>query len=84
MSSLQESELSLVLDESSSLDIGPGLVCDLHHELPVVADHHVEDVQVHRGAQVVNVGDEAVLLARLDKLIQEAGVVEGLVKVSVS
>ena len=76
--------MALVLDESSSLDVSPGLVCDLHHELPVVADHHVEDVQVHRGAQVVNVGDEAVFLARLDKLIQEAGVVEGLVKVSVS
>ena len=76
MSGLQESELPFVLDESSSLDIGPGLVCDLHHELPVVADHHVEDVQVHRGAQVVNVGNEAIFLARLDKLIQQTGVVE--------
>ena len=66
--------MALVLDESSSLDIGPGLVGDLHHELPAVADNHVEDVQVHRGPQVVNVGDEAVLLARLDKLIQKAGV----------
>ena len=47
--------MSLVLDQSSSLDIGPSLVSDLHHELPVVADHHVEDVQVHRGPQVVNV-----------------------------
>ena len=55
--------MTLILDESSSLDISPGLVSDLHHELPVVADHHVEDVQVHRGPQVVNVGDEAVLLA---------------------
>ena len=68
--------MSLVLDQSSSLDVGPGLVCDLHHELPAVADHHVEDVQVHRGAQVVNVGDEAVFLTSLDKLIQKAGIVE--------
>ena len=76
--------MALVLDKSSSLDIGPGLVSDLHHELPVVADHHVEDVQVHRGPQVVNVGDEAILLTRLDKFIQEARVEEGLVEISVS
>ena len=74
LSGLQKSEMALVLDESSSLDIGPGLVCDLHHELPVVADHHVEDVQVHRGAQVVNVGDEAILLPVLKQLVQKAGV----------
>ena len=63
--------MALILDESSSLDIGPGLVGDLHHELPVVADHHVEDVQVHRGAQVVNVGDEAVFLACLETRVEE-------------
>ena len=74
LSCLQESEVALILDESSSLDVSPGLVGDLHHELPAVADHHVEDVQVHCGPRVVNVGDEAVLLARLDKLIQKAGV----------
>ena len=66
--------MALVLDESSSLNIGPGLVCDLHDKLPVVADHHVEDVQVHRGAQIVNIGDEAVLLPILQQLIQETGV----------
>ena len=66
--------MTLILDESSSLDIGPGLVSDLHHELPVVADHHVEDVQVHRGPQVVNVGDEAVLLAIFQQLIKKAAV----------
>ena len=84
MSGLQESQLPLILDESSSLDISPGLVSDLHHELPVVADHHVEDVQVHRGPQVVNVRDEAVLLARLDKLIKQSGVEKGLIKISMA
>ena len=76
--------MALVLDESSSLDIGPGLVSNLHHELPVVADHHVEDVQVHCSPQVVNVGDEAVLLALLDKLIKQPGVEKGLIKISVT
>ena len=76
--------MPLILDESSSLDISPGLVSDLHHELPVVADHHVEDVQVHRGPQVVNVGDEAVLLTCLDKLVKQPGVEEGLIKISVA
>ena len=76
LSSLQESEVSLILDKSSSLDISPGLVRDFHHELPVVGDDHVEDVQVHRGPKVVDVGDEAVLLAILDKLVQKATVEE--------
>ena len=76
--------MTVILDQSSSLDISPGLVSDLHHELPVVADHHVEDVQVHRGPQVVNVGDEAVLLTRLDKLVKKARVEEGLIKISVA
>ena len=76
MSCLQESKLSFILDECSSLDIGPCLVRDLHHELPVVGDDHVEDVQVHRGPKVVDVGDEAVLLAILDKLVQKATVEE--------
>ena len=68
----------------TSLDVRSGFVGDLHDELPVVADDHVEDVEVHGGAEVVNVGDEAVLLTLLHQLLQQPAVVEGLVKVAVA
>ena len=82
--SLQQPQLALVLDQGSSLHIGPGLVGDLHDELLVLLDDHVEDVEVHRGPEVVNVGDEAVLLTRLDVLLQQPAVEEGLIEVSVT
>ena len=68
----------------TSLDVRPGFVGDLHDELPVVADDHVEDVEVHGGAEVVNVGDEAVFLPLLHQLLQQSAVGEGLVKVAVA
>ena len=82
--SLQQPQLALVLDQCSSLDVGPGLVGDLHDELLVLLDDHVEDVEVHRGPEVVNVGDEAVLLTRLDVLLQQPAVEEGLIEVSMA
>ena len=72
------------LNQSPSLHIGPGLVGDLHDKLLVLLDDHVEDVEVHRGPEVVNVGDEAVLLARPDKLVKQTTVGEGLVEVPVA
>ena len=72
------------LNQSPSLHIGPGLVGDLHDKLLVLLDDHVEDVEVHRGPEVVNVGHEAVLLTRLDVLLQQPAVEEGLIKVSVA
>ena len=68
----------------TSLDVSPGFVGDFHDKLPVVADDHVEDVEVHGGAEVVNVGNEAVLLTLLHQLLQQPAVGEGLVKVAVA
>ena len=73
---LQQPEVPLVLDQSPALHVSPGLVRHLHHELPVVVYHHVQDVQVHGGAEVVDVGDEAVLLALLNKLVKQPTVGE--------
>lgn len=73
---------------SRYLDVGPRLVGDLHDELAALvsrlAHQLVEDEEVDRGAQVVDVGDEDVLLALGDELVQQAGVGEAGVDVAVS
>lgn len=43
----------------------------------------MQDVEVHRGAQVVDVGHEDVLAALRDQLVQQARVVEAGVNVAV-
>ena len=70
LSSLQQSKMSFIIDQCSSLDISPGLVSDLHYKLSIVADDHVEDVQVNRGAEVVNVRNETKLFTVLEKFLQ--------------
>lgn len=89
LSNLEQHQPSLVLDQRSSLDISTRLISDFHEELWRVrvlgrVDHVVEDGQVDGGAHVVNVGQEAVLLAVGQELVQESRVVEGLVEVTVT
>jgi len=73
---------------SPHLDVGARLVCHLHDELASLAvglaDHVVQDVQVHGGTQVVDVGHKDVLLALGDELVQQARVVEAGVDVPVA
>ena len=44
LSNLKELDLVLVLDQGASLDIGAGLVGDLHDVLGVALEHVVENV----------------------------------------
>jgi hypothetical protein len=71
LSDLEQSDGSLVVDQSSSLDIGLGLVGDFHKVLCLRLDHGLVDVQVDSGTQVVNVGDEDVLLSGGNKLVEQ-------------
>jgi hypothetical protein len=43
-----------------------------------------QDVEVDGGAHVVDVGHEAVLPALIDQLVQDSGIVNGLIKVTVT
>ena len=76
--------LYLVLDESSSLNVGPCLVGNLHDELCLGLDAEVEDGEVDGGAEVVDVRQEDVLPAFVNHLLHEPRVVERLVEVSVA
>lgn len=73
---------------SSDLDVGPRLVGDLHDELAAAlgrrAHQVVQDEEVHGGAQVVDVGDEDVLLPLGEEFVQQAAVLEAGVDVAVT
>jgi len=83
---LKQSQVPAIVDEGTALNVGPCLVGDLHEEVAlfVAADEEVEDLEVDRGAQVVDVGDEHVLLAFLLELLEEARVLKRLVEISVT
>lgn len=94
---IQSEPIGIVYSDSSQLttppprlhlDVGTGLVGDLHDELAAavggLADEVVEDVQIHGGTQVVDVGHEDVLLALGDELVQQARVVEAGIDVTVA
>lgn len=69
------------------LHISTRLIRHLHDELaplPVgLADQLVQDVEVDRGPQVIDVGHEDVLAALRDQLVQQARIVEAGVNVAV-
>jgi hypothetical protein len=74
----------LILNERSSLNVGPGLVGDLHDELDLRLEAEVEDGEVDGGSEVVNVGEEDVLAALVNKILHQAGVVKREVEIAVA
>lgn len=73
----------------SYLDISTGLVGHLHDEFEgragaLLAHQLVEYVQVDGGAQIVNIGEEAVLTALVNEFLQQTRVTEGIVEVAVT
>jgi len=81
---LEKPDSSLVVDDCTTLDVGLGLVGDLHDVLGLTVDHCLHDVEVHDGTQVVDVGDEDVLLSSRNELLEETRVVQGIEDVTVS
>ena len=84
LSDLQQTGLALVVDDGAPLDIRLGLVGQLHDVVGLGVDHVLQDAQVDDGAQVVGVGEENVLDAALEQLVEGARVVERLEDVSVA
>lgn len=58
LSDLQQSHLTIVVDQSTTLDIGSGLIGQFHDVLGTGLDHVVQDLSVDGSTQVVTVGDE--------------------------
>ncbi len=74
----------LILNKRSSLNVGSGLVSDLHDELDLRLEAEVEDGEVDGGSEVVNVGEEDVLAALVNKILHQAGVVKREVEIAVA
>jgi len=74
LSDLEQTKATLVVDQSTSLDVGLGLVGDLHDVLGLGVNHLLQDVEVDGGTQVVDVGDEDVLLSGSDELVEQSRV----------
>lgn len=84
LGNLEQTDVTVVINEGTALDIGLGLVGDLHHELGVGLDHVVEDVEIDGSAEVIDVGDKEILLTLAEQLIEETRVIKGLVQVTVT
>ena len=74
LSDLEQTKATLVVDQSTSLDIGLGLVGNLHDVLGLGVNHLLQDVEVDGGTQVVDVGNEDVLLSGSDELVEQSRV----------
>lgn len=70
------------------LDISSGFVRDLHDKLAPfairLAHQMVQYKQVYSGAQVIDVGDENVLLPFSDELLEQTGVIKASVNIAVT
>lgn len=83
----QQSQLILVLNQSTTFNVGPCFVGYLHDEFVLMnfaAQQIVEDIQVNGRAKVIDVGQEAVLTALVDEFLEESRVLERLVEISVT
>ena len=74
LSNFEQSDLSVVVDDGTTLDVGLGLVSDLHDVLGLRVDHGLHDVQVDDRTEVINVGNEDVLLSGGDEFVEETRV----------
>lgn len=84
LSNLEQANGALVVDDGTTLDIGLGLVGQLHDVLGVGLHHVLQDAQVNNGTQVVDVRQEDDLNATLDQIVKNTRVVQRLENVTVS
>jgi len=84
LSDFKQADLSLVVDDGTTLDIGLGLVGKLHQELGLALDKVLQDTEIDVCTEVVNVGDEDVLFAGSDEFIEQARVLESIEDITVA
>lgn len=84
LGNFEQADRALVVDNGTTLDIGLGLVGQLHNVLGVGLHHVLEDAEIDDSAQVVDVGQEDDLDASLKELVENARVVQRLENVTVT
>lgn len=84
LSNFQETDMAIIINEGTTLNISLGLVGNFHDELGVGFNHVVENVEINSGTQVIDIGNKEVLFALSNQLVQETRVVDGLVQITVT
>lgn len=84
LSDFQKSDAAIVVDDGTTFDIGLGLVGDLHQELRLRIDHMLENPKIDIGTEIVDVGDEEVLFAGGNELVEETRVLQSIEDVTVT
>lgn len=84
LGNFQQSNLSLIIDDGTTLNISLSLVGDFHQEFSLGINHVLENVDVDSGSQVVYVRDEDVLFASGEEAVEKARVGQGVVEITVS
>jgi len=74
LGNFEQANLALVIDKSSTLHVGLGLIGDLHDEFSLCVDHVLEDSFVNDSTEVIRVGNEQVLFSIGNQLIEDTGV----------
>ena len=74
---------AVVVDDRATLHVRLRLVRELHEELGLRVDEVAEDAEIDVGAEVIDVGDEDVLLPGVNELVEEARVAQGIKDVPV-
>ena len=80
----EQTGLTLVVNDGTTLDVGLGLVGQLHNVLGTSVRHVLQNPEIHNGAEVVGIGEEDVLNTTLEQLVQSARVVQRLKNVTVT
>ena len=80
----EKTGLALVVNDGTTLDIGLGLVGQLHDVLSLGVNHVLEDLEVDDSAKVVGVRKEDNLNTAFEQLVKDARVVERLENVTVT
>ena len=81
---LEQADLAVLVNDGTTLDISLGLISQLHDVLGLGVNHVLENAEIHDGTEVVGVGQENVLDATLDQLVESTGVVQRLEDVTVT
>jgi len=81
---LEQADLAVLVNDGTTLNISLGLVSQLHDVLGLGVNHVLQDAEIDNSAKVVGIGQEDVLNATLDQLVESAGVVERLENVTVA
>lgn len=84
LGNFQQTNLTIIVNDRTTLDIGLRLVGQLHQELSLALDKVLQDTQINIGTQVIDVGDEDMLLASRDELVEQSRVLEGIEDITVA